>query len=90
MVHNYLEPRLCRPRLHIIGKILNKRLFKGPEKESENTQDLYSFYKLLGVVQASEEEIKRELQDLNAIEYKGKCCLNFLENADFIEPYYPQ
>jgi hypothetical protein len=35
---------------------------------------LYSFEKLLGIVQASEEEIKLELEDLNAIEYQGIFC----------------
>jgi Sister chromatid cohesion protein Dcc1 len=71
MVHNYLEPRLCRPRLQVIHNIVSKRLFKGPERESDFTQDLYSFEKLLSIVQASEEEIKLELEDLNAIEYQG-------------------
>jgi Sister chromatid cohesion protein Dcc1 len=63
---------LCRPRLHIIRTVLSKRLFKGPERETDLTLDLYSFEKLLGIVQASEEEIKSELEDLNAVEYKGK------------------
>jgi hypothetical protein len=32
---------------------------------------LYSFEKFLSIVQASEEELKLELEDLNAIEYQG-------------------
>jgi hypothetical protein len=70
-VHNYLEPRLCRPRLHPLRELLSKRMFKGTERESDFTLDLYSFEKLLSSVQASEEEIKAELLDLHAVEYKG-------------------
>ncbi|XP_059485151.1 sister chromatid cohesion protein DCC1 [Neocloeon triangulifer] len=72
LVHNYLEPRLIQPHLKIIQELLSKRLFKGPERESEDyTEDLYSLDKLLTTVQASEEEILNELFALNAIEYKG-------------------
>ncbi|CAB3372112.1 Hypothetical predicted protein [Cloeon dipterum] len=72
LVHNYLEPRLCRPHLQIVRQLLNKQIFKGQENERNvNTYDLYSFDKLLTTVQASEEELLKELKDLNAIEYNG-------------------
>lgn len=71
--HDYYEIKKIKPRLSRIRHLLNERQYKGSELEEEDQSDgYYSIDDLIERIQASEEEIKQGLSEIDAVSIKGK------------------
>lgn len=71
--YKYLSPVLAKPKLKKLKQLLSKSSYKGIEMEFEIKQeDLYSFKDLQKVIQASNEELRLALKDLNTVTINGK------------------
>nr|SVE77128.1 EOG090X09TV [Daphnia lumholtzi]SVE77732.1 EOG090X09TV [Daphnia lumholtzi]SVE78360.1 EOG090X09TV [Daphnia lumholtzi]SVE78989.1 EOG090X09TV [Daphnia lumholtzi] len=70
--HTYYEMRLTRPKLQSLRNALAKYPYKG--KNSEITKEVVglSFTELKMMIQASEEEIINQLQEMPAVKVRGK------------------
>nr|SVE73685.1 EOG090X09TV [Daphnia atkinsoni] len=70
--HTYYEMRLTKPKLQSLRNALAKYPYKG--KNSELTKEAVglSFAELKSVIQASEEEIINQLQEMPAAKVRGK------------------
>ncbi|XP_071965830.1 sister chromatid cohesion protein DCC1-like [Antedon mediterranea] len=73
LVHTYFELKPARPKLKKIYKMLEDFEYEGSveENEKELTGRLYSITDLLDIVQASEQEIIRQLNEIQACNVKG-------------------
>ncbi|XP_037358160.1 sister chromatid cohesion protein DCC1 [Talpa occidentalis] len=71
--NNYWELRRCRPKLKKLRRLLMENTYEGPDsqKEKDSKCSKYTTEDLLDQIQASEEEIKTQLQALNACEIGG-------------------
>lgn len=71
--YKYLSPIPGKPKLKKLKHLLNKTAYKGPEMEyTIKSEDLYTIEDLQSVIQASNEELKQTLKDLNTITINGK------------------
>lgn len=71
--YKYLSPVPGKPKLRKLKQLLSKSYYKGPEMEYRlKSEDLYSIEELQNLIQASNEELKRSLRDLNTITINGK------------------
>lgn len=71
--YKYLSPIPGKPKLKKLKHLLNKSAYKGPEMEyTIKSEDLYTVEELQNVIQASNEELKQALKDLNMITINGK------------------
>lgn len=71
--NRYLSPVPGRPKLKKLKQILHKSAYRGPEQEyTINKCDLHTFEDLQNTIQASNQELKQALEDLNAFEIDGK------------------
>ncbi|XP_044263772.1 sister chromatid cohesion protein DCC1-like isoform X1 [Tribolium madens] len=71
--YEYLSITPGKPHLKKLTDLLNKSVYKGPEREYEiKNEDLYSYDDLIKIVQASEKELKDVLKHLNVVTIDGK------------------
>ncbi|OZJ04854.1 hypothetical protein BZG36_02597 [Bifiguratus adelaidae] len=69
---SHLEVSACPPRLERLQYILKQSQYSGPENEASISQDaLMTLETLTNMIQASEGEIKAELEGLGAFELHG-------------------
>ncbi|KAK9511157.1 hypothetical protein O3M35_005770 [Rhynocoris fuscipes] len=81
--HDYYEIKKIKPRLSRLRTLLNRKPYKGKElEEDEQLVDYYSTEDLLKHVQASEDEIKQGLKEIDAFCLNGKWRL-FEDNYHF-------
>ncbi|XP_073986609.1 sister chromatid cohesion protein DCC1 [Rhodnius prolixus] len=71
--HDYYEIKKIKPRLSRIRHLLNEKQYKGSELEEEHQSNgYYTTDDLIVRIQASEEEIKQGLLDIDAVCINGK------------------
>ncbi|XP_077991724.1 sister chromatid cohesion protein DCC1-like [Glandiceps talaboti] len=73
MAHHYFELRPCRPKLYRLQRILEENRYDGPLYEDDDSHQgkKYAMLELLEMVQASEDEIRKELVKLQACNING-------------------
>ncbi|CAH1365882.1 sister chromatid cohesion protein DCC1 isoform X1 [Tenebrio molitor] len=71
--YEYLSVTSSKPHLKKLMDLLNKSVYKGPEREYEiKEENLFSYEDLNNTVQASEKELKEILRTLNVVTIKSK------------------
>lgn len=66
--YKFLSPVLGKPKLKKLKQLLSKSVYRGPEMEyTIKSDDLYTFNDLKNTIQASDDELKQALIDLNTI-----------------------
>ncbi|MBN3306114.1 DCC1 protein, partial [Amia calva] len=69
--NSYWELRRCRPKLKKLKKLLMENPYEGPLADQEAGGTKYSTEDLLCVIQASEEELLAQLQNIHACKIDG-------------------
>lgn len=70
--YTYFEPRQCKPHLEKLNELLQFTKYSGPEYEyAVNKKLLLSLEQLQDVIQASDLELMRGLDEIQAIEING-------------------